>query len=375
MAADVKADQVAITVATAAGSGQSTPGPAVVDPTQKVVTDKKKKGLQDQVDALNAQEAANRARDAAMRSFQVDPNGPDANAQWLLQVQTNIETEKAILFKQLSAIDQSNIDLANEQAILAGMGPAADPTATAGPQGTGYGTAPTTPTTTSKDPKVIAATKKLAADQAKQKQLQTEQDTLNAAAGIAAPTGSAFEPGKAAADAYATQEAMLAAQATSGDPVSAAAAALRVAEYKMTESTSVGAAYWQNLKALHDAQYALAQAQEAGANAQVSASAISGDPISAATVALQVAQNQLGNAVGTTAYYTALKAVHDAQYALAQAQMAGANAEISASAISGDPMSAAARLASHCAGAGRSGSGGLSGTCRSEGFELGGQFG
>jgi hypothetical protein len=334
---DIAADKAAVIVATAAANAAiikagdpSRPGmqaPASFDPAQQAIIDKKKKSIQSQVDAFNVEEAANRARDATLRSFQVNPSGPDTNAEWLLTVQTNIETQKAILFKQLSAIDQSNIDLANEQAILGGM-VSKPSTATAGPAGAAadFGAAaPNAAVDASKDPKVIAAEKKLAADQASLAiQLQI-LNTETGAASISAPTGSAFQPGKAAADAYATQEAMLAAQAISGDPISQASAALAVAEFKMTESTSVGAVYWQNLKGLHDAQYALAQAQEAGANAQVQASVIPGDPISAATVALQVAQNQLANAVGSTAYYTALKGVHDAQYALAQAQLADAN--------------------------------------------------
>lgn len=344
VATDLAADKAAVALATLESGGQSTPAPVMVfNPAQIAITDKKKKTLQDQIDALNKQEVANKSRDAQLRSFQVDPSGPDANAQWLATVQANIETEKAILFKQMSAIDQANINLANEQAILAGMGPApAGSTATAGPAGAAadFGTAPAP--TTSKDPKVIAATKKYNDDLAKQKAAQTQLATESAAAGISAPTGSAFKWTAATGPTAAQiEEARLAAQAIPGDPMSAALTNLRVAQYKMSEPKNQ-VEYWQAVKALHDAQYAYSQAQEAGANAQLSASATPGDPISAATVALQVAQNQLANAVGTTAYYTALKGVHDAQYALAQAQMAAANAQISAQAISGDPLSAAA---------------------------------
>lgn len=95
-------------------------------------------------------------------------------------------------------------------------------------------------------------------------------DTIDRALPYSAPTGSAsqFPKEKAAATgptAAQIEEARLGAQAIPGDPLSGAIASLNVARYKMSQPKDK-AEYWNALKALHEAQYAYAQAQQSAAN-------------------------------------------------------------------------------------------------------------
>lgn len=174
----------------------------------------------------------------------------------------------------------------------------------------------------------IANEKLLKAKQNQDAALKTEQATIATATPYAAPSGSAIADSKTPKTPGPTpaqiEEARLAAQAVPGDPVSAALANMRVAEYKMSEPKNK-VEYWTALKNLNDAKYAYAQAQQSGAEAQVAAGEISGDPLSAAAANLTIARMKLASAVGSAAYYTALKGLHDAQYASAQAQLANAN--------------------------------------------------
>ena len=95
--------------------------------------------------------------------------------------------------------------------------------------------------------------------------------TMATAAGLTVPGGSDFTwpKDKAAAASGPTaaqiEEARLAAQAIPGDPMSAAITNLRVAQYKMSEPKNQ-VEYWTALKALHDAQYAYSMAQQSAAN-------------------------------------------------------------------------------------------------------------
>lgn len=99
---------------------------------------------------------------------------------------------------------------------------------------------------------------------------------INTAAGLAAPTGSnsaaksfhdyvAPKQGPTPPTADQIEEARLAAQAIPGDPMSAAITNLRVAQYKMNEPKNA-VEYWTALKALHDAQYAYSQANLVAVN-------------------------------------------------------------------------------------------------------------
>jgi hypothetical protein len=292
---------------------------------------------QKKADGFRAQIAANdkAQQDARTQIPAAAAAAGETQAQadaWLKLTEQALVLQKEALVKQLDAVVVANAEAAAQNAMLASLMPS---TGTSGaPAGTfnvpGTGAQPGVSAPKPAGPVPMTPAQQKALDYKNQMQAISDQAdkamaTFNAAMSIAAPSGSALAPGKAVTDAYAAQEAMLAAQATSGDPVSQAAAALRVAQYKMTEGGQTQAQYWQNLKALHDAQYALGQAEMGAASAQISSSAISGDPMSAAIVALQVAQNQLNSAVGATAYYGALKSLHDAQYALGQAQMTAAN--------------------------------------------------
>lgn len=94
-------------------------------------------------------------------------------------------------------------------------------------------------------------------------------DTINLATPYSAPSGSDFKfpkepktPGPTAAQ---IEEARLAAQEIPGDPLSAAATNLAVARYKMSEPKNAEQ-YWQAVKALHQAQYDYAKAQLAAAD-------------------------------------------------------------------------------------------------------------
>ena len=93
--------------------------------------------------------------------------------------------------------------------------------------------------------------------------------TMAAAAPLSAPAGSDFTWPKSAAASGPTaaqiEEARLAAQAIPGDPLSAAIVNLRVAQYKMSEPKNQ-VEYWTALKALHEAQYAYSIAQQSAAN-------------------------------------------------------------------------------------------------------------
>jgi hypothetical protein len=95
--------------------------------------------------------------------------------------------------------------------------------------------------------------------------------TMATASGLTVPGGSDFTwpKDKAAAASGPTaaqiEEARLAAQAIPGDPMSAAITNLRVAQYKMSEPKNQ-VEYWTALKALHDAQYAYSIAQQSAAN-------------------------------------------------------------------------------------------------------------
>jgi hypothetical protein len=85
-------------------------------------------------------------------------------------------------------------------------------------------------------------------------------------------------------------------------------------------------AYYVALKALHDAEYSLAQAKAEAATAQANASVFPGDPLGAAMVAIRTARAALArDVVGSAQYWNDLKALHDAQYAYATAQLDAAN--------------------------------------------------
>jgi hypothetical protein len=110
------------------------------------------------------------------------------------------------------------------------------------------------------------------AEKAKQDAIAKDVAIANSmakAAALAVPGGSDFTwpKDKAATGPTAAQieEARLAAQAIPGDPMSAAITNLRVAQYKMSEPKNQ-VEYWTALKALHDAQYAYSMAVQAAAN-------------------------------------------------------------------------------------------------------------
>jgi hypothetical protein len=124
---------------------------------------------------------------------------------------------------------------------------------------------PTSAAQTSDAAKLQAARAKLVRD-------TTIQGTMAAAAPLTAPAGSDFTWPKSAAAKAASgptaaqiEEARLAAEAIPGDPMSAAITNLRVAQYKMSEPKNQ-VEYWTALKALHDAQYAYSMAQQSAAN-------------------------------------------------------------------------------------------------------------
>ena len=144
--------------------------------------------------------------------------------------------------------------------------------------------------------------------------IKTEQDALEAAQTAAALSNSTAG--------YA--------QATSGKggPGAALAAeqAKLAAEQKAIATLGSGAAN-ANLTGKNTGTAAGSKdSASAIAAAAAQAAAIPGDPISQAQAALAAARDKLsGDKAGTVAYYNDLKALHDAQYALAQAELTYAN--------------------------------------------------
>lgn len=180
------------------------------------------------------------------------------------------------------------------------------------------------------DKAAAAAKAKADANKQKAKDDQRILDNITKATTIAAPSGSDFKDPKAStAKKGPTGDEIAIAKIESeeipGDPISAANTALRVAQYQLAHAHGDMQKYYQAVKAVNDAQYQLAQAHKDSAVAAAQAGAISGDPLSEARANLKVAQLQLAAAVGTAAYYQALKGLHDAQYQLAQAEMEKAN--------------------------------------------------
>ena len=123
--------------------------------------------------------------------------------------------------------------------------------------------------------------------------------TMAAAAPLTAPAGSDFTWPKdksAAAGSGPTaaqiEEARLAAQAIPGDPMSAAITNLRVAQYKMSEPKNQ-VEYWTALKALHDAQYAYSMAQQSAANDATQLREDLTNPLVVAREKVREAQRQL----------------------------------------------------------------------------------
>ena len=174
-------------------------------------------------------------------------------------------------------------------------------------------------------PAQVKAQKDLQARQTALDTLKKQLGTWDEAMGQSAPSGSATKAATASGPTAAQiEEARLGAQATPGDPLSAALAALNVAKYKM-QNPKDQVEYWNAVKGLKDAQYAYAQAQQSIVEARISAGGIAGDPISQASVALRIAEYKVRNAVGGAAYWSAVKGLRDAQYALAQAEMQNAN--------------------------------------------------
>jgi len=124
----------------------------------------------------------------------------------------------------------------------------------------------------------------------------TIQGTMAAAAPLTAPAGSDFTWPKSAAASGPTaaqiEEARLAAQAIPGDPMSAAITNLRVAQYKMSEPKNQ-VEYWTALKALHEAQYAYSMAQQSAANDATQLGEDLTNPLVVAREKVREAQRQL----------------------------------------------------------------------------------
>jgi hypothetical protein len=167
-------------------------------------------------------------------------------------------------------------------------------------------------------------------------------DSLKKAGPLAAPSGSAFKEGSAASTADDLAIAKLQAETIAGDPVSAATTQLKVAQYQLAHTGGDKVKYYQALRAVNDAEYALAQANADQAQAIALSAARPGDPVSQAAATLNAARIALAAAVpGTAAYYQALKGVNDDEYALAQSHNDVAVARVQAGAVSGDPLSSA----------------------------------
>lgn len=138
-------------------------------------------------------------------------------------------------------------------------------------------------------------------------------DALNAAiAGGVTPTD--------AKDAAAKDDptaARILASARSGDSVDEAHKQLDAARYTLAHAKRNTTEYWNDYKAVNDAKRGLADAEAAQAAAQASEHVRPGDPLSAATAALNAAKINLDEQIrGTAAWWQAWQQYHDAQYQL-----------------------------------------------------------
>lgn len=191
----------------------------------------------------------------------------------------------------------------------------------------------------------LAPTAQQAEADARLKASEEALKTLDRASGLANYTGSAFKwPGEKEEPKFTPEEleeARIASTARPGDSLQNARVDLQLAKYKLDNAKKGTPDYYNALKALRDAQFGLAQAELEASVARLSLNARPGDAMSQATVNVQIARKQLSAAVGTTEYYVALKALQDAQYELSRAALDQASARIGAGAIAGDNYSQA----------------------------------
>lgn len=249
-----------------------------------------------------------------------------ADQKFLDTFRANIKAEQAAIRYQINAIRAALA--ASQEMTNALIADSGDDRRAAILSGTG----------SNRDKSLQANLKKYQGDMAKQDRILKSLDT---AGPLAAPSGSAFDKGKAAGDADALEIARLQAQAIAGDPISQAATQLRVAQYQLAHADKNKAEYYQALKAVNDAEYALAQANLDASVAAVQATVIPGDPQSAAAANIKVAEQQVRAAVGAAARAAAQQRLNEANYAGAQADTAVAVAAAQAAGVSGDPISQA----------------------------------
>lgn len=194
------------------------------------------------------------------------------------------------------------------------------------------------------DPRVVAAQAAADKAQVEYNKITTAAKTIKTALPYSDLSDSAlkFDKTKSGPTAAEIEEARIAATAVPGDALSAASVNLQVATFKLNQPAKDKVEYWNNLKAFHEAQYAYAQAQATATDAAIGAAEIAGDPISQAAGALQIARNKVNAAVGATERSEAQKGLNDSLYSYAQAQQSAVAAQIAASEVPGDPLSQAA---------------------------------
>jgi hypothetical protein len=264
----VNADKVALQIAQAAdaathindlkpgqpdGMGGIVPETPIQSPTRQGVLDKRK-AIQTELDQKLVLHDQNAAQIKAVAPF----GGPGTGV--LAAMQSVLDAEIHTLKVQL---DQLNVQKAmvdrNNAMALALAPPGVAPLS--GPSDYFHITpAPLVAPANPVSPDVTAKQAQVAAAEAKLRQDQANAAAAGKAAPLSAPTGSAFNSAATGPTAAQIEEARLAAQAIPGDALSAASTNLRVAQYKMGEPKNQ-VEYWTALKALHDAQYAMAEAQ------------------------------------------------------------------------------------------------------------------
>jgi len=255
-----------------AGTDQQDAGAAMYDTALKAYHQAVLGNVKAKVDSIHAMQSDNASSQAQIRGTVTaaltefartgDVNSVIAllagvDKAFIATFNANIAAEKRVLADQaatlmsaLAALDQAQVDSLASAGLLAGE------------RGVVTTNTPGSAAQTSDAAKLKAARDKLVRD-------TTIQGTMAAAAPLTAPGGADFTWPKSAAGSGPTaaqiEEARLAAQAIPGDPMSAAIANLRVAQYKMSEPKNQ-VEYWTALKALHEAQYAYSMAQQSAAN-------------------------------------------------------------------------------------------------------------
>ena len=152
-----------------------------------------------------------------------------------------------------------------------------------------------------------------AAADAASKQLKAFANALSNSATTTTAGGDNFDPAQVA-------EAKARAQATPGDPVSQARADLAAANIALSHAKQGSVEWWDAYKQVQDAKYQLSQAELDVSRSAIEASIIPGDRMSEAHAAMREAKIALDKDKNNQAAFNAdLKALHEAEYELAEA--------------------------------------------------------